>query len=83
MNRELEKKIEAIKEKHRLEDLEKEMHLKIKRKVKAMYYARGFSLGLLIGFFVVLFVITFLFLNIPNDDLIEIKNNVCNTYTIC
>ena len=83
MNRELEKELEAFKEKHRLEDLEKEMHLKIKRKVKAMYYARGFSFGLVIGTFVGISFVTFLFLNIPIDGLIEIKNDVCNRSIIC
>ena len=83
MNRELEKELEAFKEKHRLEDLEKEMHLKIKRKVKAMYYARGFSFGLVIGAFVGISFVTFLFLNIPIDGLIEIKNDVCNRSIIC
>ena len=77
------RKLEALIEKQRLEDLEKEMHLKIKRKVKAMYYARGFSFGLLIGAFVGISFVTFLFLNIPIDGLIEIKNNVCNRSTIC
>ncbi len=79
MKRELEKKLEAFKEKHRLEDLEKEIYLKIKREVKILYFARG----AVIGFFIGMFVVTFLFLNVPNDDLIEIKNNVCNTSTIC
>ena len=79
MNRELEKKLDALKEKHRLKDLEKEMHLKIKREVKILYFARG----ALIGFFIGMYVVTFLILNVPNDGLIEIKNNVCNRSTIC
>ena len=79
MNRELEKELEAWKEKHRLEDLEKEIYLKIKRGVKILYFARGAC----IGFFIGMFFLVFLILNIPNDGLIEIKNNVCNRSTIC
>ena len=61
-------KLEIAKERHRLENLEKEIYLKIKRGVKFVYFARG----ALIGFFIGMAVVTFLFLNVPNDGLIEI-----------